>query len=96
MDTISQKEVVMKRYFDKNGYILKSQNLNSKSNSKYYTHEIDKRGNLISKIFHDADGTILETVTFKNTYDTSGNIKIRERFLNNKLIDKTIYVNTYY
>jgi hypothetical protein len=32
----------------------------------------------------------------KNTYDDVGNIKIRERFLNNKLIDKTIYINTYY
>lgn len=96
MDTILQKEVVMKRYFDKNGYILKSENMNAKASSKYYTHEIDKKGNLVSKIFHDADGTIIETVTFKNTYDNVGNIKIRERFLNNKLIDKTVYINTYY
>ncbi|MBX9889634.1 MAG: hypothetical protein K2Y30_17090 [Flavobacteriaceae bacterium] len=96
MDTILQKEVVMKRYFDKNGYILKSQNMNATSTSKYYNHKIDKKGNLISKTFHEADGTIIEVVNFKNTYDNVGNIKIRERFLNNKLIDKTIYVNTYY
>jgi hypothetical protein len=96
MDTKLQKEVVIKRYFDKNGYILKSHNMNATSSSKYYTHDIDKKGNLISKIFHEADGTIIETVIFKNTYDDVGNIKIRERFLNNKLIDKTIYINTYY
>jgi hypothetical protein len=96
IDTIVEKEVITKSYFDKNGFILKTEILNSKSNSKYYTHIIDNKGNLLSKTFHDGNGTIIETVTFKNTYDSTGNIKTRERLLNNKLIDKTIYVNTYY
>jgi hypothetical protein len=49
MDTKLQKEVV-KRYFLKK-WIYLVINMNATSSSKYYTHDIDKKGNLISKYF---------------------------------------------
>lgn len=96
IDTLSYTKLESKKYFDKKGYIIKIHDIKSKTNANYFTFEIDKKGNLNTKKYYKSDGTIIETVTFKNDYDNRGNIIIRERFLNNKLVDKTIYEITYY
>lgn len=96
LDTIATLEIVTKNDFNKRGFITKRQRIASASNAKFYSYEFDKKGNLTSKIYHKGDGTIIEIITFKNTYDKVGNIISRERYLDNKLIDKTTYHITYY
>lgn len=90
MDTIRLDTVVAKNHFNKKGYIINNESNNRAANN-YYTYEIDKKGNLTKKTFYRNDDSIIETVTFKNTYDKKGNIIIRERFLNGRLIEKNTY-----
>ena len=94
-DTLSIERTGPKKYFNKKGYLIKSETAN-KSLNNYYTYDIDVKGNLTKKTFYKGDSSIIETVTYKNTYDTIGNITIRERFLNGKLIEKTTYEIIYY
>lgn len=95
IDTIAVGTIETKNHFNKKGYIIKSQRNNQSINSKYYRYDIDKNGNLTTKTYYKANNTVIEIVTFKNTYDKKGNIIIRERFLNGKLISKTTYDITY-
>lgn len=96
IDTLRSDTVVVKKYFNKKGYIIKSGSTNSAINNKYYTYEIDKKGNLTKKTFYKSDDSIIETVTFENTYDKRGNIIIRDRYLDGKLIEKNTYEIIYY
>jgi len=96
LDTLRSNTVVSKKDFNKKGFVIKTILMNSTLNDKYYTYEIDKKGNLTKKTFYKSDDSIIETVTFKNTYDKKGNIIKRERFLNGKLIEKTTYEIIYY
>jgi len=95
LDTIRLDTLIAKKYFNKKGYIIKNE-YNNRAANNYYTYEIDKKGNLTKKTFYRNDDTIIETVTFKNTYDKKGNIIIRERFLNGKLIEKSTYDIIYF
>jgi hypothetical protein len=94
VDTFS-KTLDKIKYFNKKGYIVKEP-LNNFATQNYNTYYIDKKGNLTKKTFHKSDKSIIETVTYKNTYDKMGNIITRDRFLNGKLIEKNNYEITYY
>lgn len=85
-----------KKYFNRKGYIIRSQIFSDYKKYDYDTYEIDRKGNLTKKIFYKADDSIIEVVTYKNTYDKKGNIIIRDRYLNNNLIEKTTYEITYW
>jgi hypothetical protein len=96
MDTLNLNTVEMIKHFNKNGYIVKSKSTSSRLNNKNFTYEIDNKGNLTTKTFYRNDDTIIEIITFRNTYDKKGNIIMRERFLNGKLIEKNTYDIIYY
>jgi hypothetical protein len=91
IDTFKLIFSTSKKEFNKKGYITKYQPLNFYKTFDFQTYEIDKKGNLTKKTLYKNDNTIIETVTYKNTYDKKGNIIVRERFLNNKLLEKTTY-----
>ncbi|UQD57066.1 hypothetical protein [Flavobacterium sp. K5-23] len=95
-DTLTLERMGTQKYFNKKGYIIKSGSTNNTINNNYYTYEIDVKGNLTKKTYYKSDDSIIETVTFNNTYDKKGNIIIRDRFLDGKLIEKNTYDIIYY
>jgi hypothetical protein len=90
-DTLQLLALTSRKNFNSKGYIVKNQSNNPNYKSRYTTYEIDKKGNLTKKTNYNPDDTVIETVTYKNTYDKKGNINIRERFLNGKIIEKTLF-----
>lgn len=88
-------EIISIKHFNKKGYITR-QPLNNRYKNEFFALEIDKKGNLTKKTYVKSDNSVIETVTYKNTYDKTGNIIVRDRFLNGKLIEKTTYDITYY
>jgi len=96
VDTFSNLFITTKKHFNKKGYITKIQPVSDFKKFNYFTFEIDRKGNLTKKTYFKSDDSIIETVTYKNTYDKMGNIIIRERFLNGKIIEKFTFEITYY
>lgn len=88
-------EIIGIKHFNKKGYITR-QPLNNLNKNEYFALEVDKKGNLTKKTYVKNDDSVIETVTYKNAYDKTGNITVRDRFLNGKLIEKTTYDITYY
>lgn len=88
-------EIIGIKHFNNKGYITR-QPLNNLDKNEYFALEIDKKGNLTKKTYIKNDAGVVETVTYKNTYDKIGNITVRDRYLNEKLIEKTTYEITYY
>ncbi|NNT73032.1 hypothetical protein HKT18_12470 [Flavobacterium sp. IMCC34852] len=88
-------EMIGIKHFNKKGYIIR-QPLSNLNKNEYFALEIDKKGNLTQKTFYRNDDSVIETATYKNTYDKTGNILVRDRYLNGKLIEKTTYEITYY
>jgi hypothetical protein len=88
----------LKTYFDKKGYIIKTEFIYTDSNKGYSSTsamEYDKLGNLTKRTSFDRDGKPKESTEYKNTYDDKGNIILREKYLKEKLIEKTAYKITY-
>lgn len=93
------KNYCFKKYFDKKGYIIKTESVNTdtKKGYSYSTkNEYDKLGNLVRRTYLDKDGKNDEITLYKNTYDDKGNIIIREKYYNENLIEKTICQITYW
>lgn len=92
------KKRYLKKYFNKKGYIIKTEFIYTDSNEGYTNTSIieyDKLGNLIRRVSLDNNGKPKETTDYKNTYDEKGNIIIREKYWKQKLIEKTSYKITY-
>ena len=88
----------LKTYFNKKGYVIKTEFIYTDSNKGYSNTSIieyDKLGNLTRRISFDNDGKPKESTEYKNTYDENGNIIIREKYWKEKLIEKTTYKITY-
>ena len=93
-----QRNHYLKSYFDKNGYIIKTDFIYTDSNkghSNTSVIEYDKLGNLTKRSVFYIDGKPKEITEYKNSYDEKGNIILRERYLKEKLIEKTTYKITY-
>ena len=88
-------EIIGIKHFNKKGFITR-QPINNLYKNEYFALEVDKKGNLTKKTYVKNDDNVIETVTYKNTYDKNGNIIVRDRFLNGKLIEKTTYDIFYY
>jgi hypothetical protein len=98
-DNNKSKETYLKEYFDKKGFIIKTELVfldSRKSYSGSTKNEYDKLGNLVKKTSSDMDGKNVESTTYKNTYDDKGNIIIREKYYDEKLFEKTICQITYW
>ena len=92
------KNHYLKRYFNKKGYIIKTEFIYTNSNKDYSTKSIieyDKDGNLTKRTVFDKDGKPKESTERRNIYDEKGNIIVREKYLKEKLIEKTTYKITY-
>ena len=86
-----------KRYHNKNGFIIKTEAIRKDSKSRISTKsEFDKSGNLLNLTKFDSNGNIKEIVSYKNVYDKIGNIITREKYIKEKLIEKTTYDITYW
>ncbi|CAM4279033.1 hypothetical protein [Flavobacterium terrigena] len=86
-----------KRYYNKNGFIIKIESIRKDSKSKISTKsEFDKSGNLLNLTKFDTNGNVKEIVHYKNIYDKIGNIITREKYIKEKLIEKTTYDITYW
>jgi hypothetical protein len=88
------KNNYLKRYFNKKGYIIKTEFIYTDSNKDYSNKSIieyDKLGNLTKRTSFDKDGKPKESTESRNIYDEKGNIIVRETYLKEKLIEKTIY-----
>ena len=88
----------MKIYFNKKGYIIKTEFIYTNSNKDYSNKSIieyDKLGNLTKRTSFDKDGKPKESTESRNVYDEKGNIIVREKYLKEKLIEKTTYKITY-
>ena len=57
--------------------------------------EYDKLGNLLRRINIDKTNK-KDSIIYKNTYDRKGNIIVRDKFFNNKLVEKNISKITYW
>jgi YD repeat-containing protein len=58
--------------------------------------EYDKLGNLTKRTNLNNNGSVKELIECKNIYDEKGNIIVREKYLNEKIMEKTIYDITYW
>jgi hypothetical protein len=57
---------MIKHFNKKKGYCQKSKSTSSRLNNKYYTYEIDNKGNFnYKKTFYRNDNTVIETITNK-------------------------------
>lgn len=89
-----QRNYYLKNYFNKKGFIIKTDFIYTDFNKDYSSTSIieyDKLGNLTRKTVFDKDGKSKESSEYKNTYDEKGNIILRESFSKEKLIVKKIY-----
>lgn len=92
------KNHYLKRYFNKKGYIIKTEFIYTNSNKDYSNKSIieyDKLGNLTKRTSFDKDGKTKESTESRNIYDEKGNIIVREKYIKEKLIEKTTYKITY-
>lgn len=92
------KNHYLKTYFNKKGYIIKTEFIYTNSNKDYSNKgiiEYDKLGNLTKRTSFDKDGKPKESTESRNIYDEKGNIIVREKYLKEKLIEKTTYKITY-
>jgi hypothetical protein len=92
------KNHYLKTYFNKKGYIIKTEFIYTDSNIDYSNKSIieyDKLGNLTKRTSFDKDGKPKESTESRNIYDEKGNIIVREKYMNEKLIEKTTYKITY-
>lgn len=92
------KNHYLKTYFNKKGFIIKTEFIYTNSNKGYSNTSIieyDKLGNLTRRVSLDNDGKPKESTDYKNTYDEKGNIIVREKYWKQKLIEKTAYKITY-
>lgn len=92
------KNHYLKTYFNKKGYIIKTEFIYTNSNKDYSTKSIieyDRLGNLTKRTSFDKDGKPKESIKSRNIYDEKGNIIVREKYLEEKLIEKTTYKITY-
>lgn len=92
------KNHYLKTYFNKNGYIIKTETIYNDSNNRNSRSSIinyDKLGNLLSRISFDNSGNIKVSTEYKNTFDEKGNIIIREKYSDEKLVQKKTYQITY-
>lgn len=96
MDTLLTGTMKTKMNFDKKGYIIRKETLKENSPNNFEEYKIDKAGNLIQKITHYSDGTIKEIFSYQNTYDKKGNIIVRKKFYNGKLVGKTTFDIVYW
>jgi hypothetical protein len=88
------KNHYLKTYFNKKGYVIKTEFIYPNSNKDYSTYSIieyDRFGNLMSRKNLDKERKVKESIDYKNTYDENGNIIIREKYLTEKLIEKTTF-----
>lgn len=84
-------------HYDKKGFIVKSEFINreSKVQAGQSEMEYDKLGNLLRRINIDKTNK-KDSIIYKNTYDRKGNIIVRDKFFNNKLVEKNISKITYW
>lgn len=86
-----------KFYFNKNGFITKYESID-KNNvlvNSFMKYDYDSKGNLTKMCMIDNSGKEFHITTFKTIFDTKGNIIDRERYLDGKLLEKTINKITY-
>ena len=88
-------DTYLKIYYDKKGNIIKFENI-PKGYEVSSTFEYDKSGNLLRKQILDHYGKRNQNIIYKNKYDKIGNIILREKFLEDKLIARTNYEITYW
>lgn len=92
------KKSYLKTHFNKKGYIIKTETIYTNSDKGYPNTSImeyDKLGNLTRRASFDNEGKPKESTEYKNTYDKKGNIILREEYLKQKLIEKTMFTITY-
>ncbi len=92
------KNYYLKTYFNKEGYIIKTEFIytdSNKDNSNTMIIEYDKLGNITKSSSFDKDGKLNGLTESRNIYDEKGNIIIREKYFKEKLIEKTTYKITY-
>ena len=89
----------LRMHFNKNGYIVKTEFLYEGKNKEYSfgSHlTYDKKGNLeCRKGFLIINNAPKETICFKNIFDKKGNIIQKEKFINDKLLEKQIIEISY-
>jgi hypothetical protein len=92
------KKGYFKEYFDKKGYMIKTQSVSSDSDNNSRGESImeyDKNGNLSKRVKLDENGNPRDITTYKNSYDEIGNIISREKRINNQLVETTNFEITY-
>jgi hypothetical protein len=88
----------LKYFFNKKGYIIKTETIYTDSNKGYTRNSIleyDKLGNVNRIAGLDEDGKMQVIIEYKNICDKKGNIIIREKYWKKKLIEKRTFKITY-
>ena len=96
MDTIYDVVMKTKMTFNKKGFITRTETLRGNTPNNFDQYQFDTAGNLLQKTTHYSDGTIKETFSYQNTYDKKGNIIVRKKFYNGKLVGKTTFDISYW
>lgn len=89
-DTNKGNQLYVKRNFDKNGFITKEEIVNNKEEvvGVRISYDYDEKGNLMKRCLLGKDGTPYDITVYKNILDEKGNIVVREKYWNNKLVEK--------
>lgn len=101
LNVINKKyKALIKYYYNKKGYKVKTEYIRTESktgnsNTSSSVLEYDKFGDLKRIIKIKKDGTERSITEYKNTLDKKGNIIIREKYLNKKMIQKIVNNITY-
>jgi len=89
----------LKTYFNKDGYIIKTEFLYEGKNKDYsFASNLtyDTKGNLQCRKGYLINNNMpKQTTCFKNVFDKKGNIIISEKYVNDKLLDKQIFEISY-
>jgi hypothetical protein len=93
----NQKNTILEFHYNKKGYIMNLNSINSKTNlTQYISYKYDRFGNSISYLSLDKKKNSKISNVYQNEYDRKGNLIKRETFTNGKLIEKSIMDITYW
>ena len=85
-------------HFDKSGYIIKTEYIRTdekKSNSFSSIIEYDDKKNIVKRSSYDNKNQLKGTTVYKYNYDKRGNMIEKNKYVNEKLSEKTIRIITY-
>ncbi|MEM0542786.1 hypothetical protein WFZ85_09155 [Flavobacterium sp. j3] len=87
-----------KTYFDKRGYLIKSETYADeefKNLTGYSTYKYDKAGNRVWRKSYGKDGTVKSESYYVNIYDSVGNIIQRDHYYENRILETSKIVYKY-